>query len=220
MWCRRALSLAPGDPLTIGWTATLALSLWRLGRADEAYRALEEAKTGDESADLHLRGQRGWLRFSSGDIEGARADLEAAAAGELRMGALLFSSVRLTVLSHLQYATGEWSDAVVSAERAMALASETEHPHSAFVWWAAIAVPAARGDWAAADTYARMAAAEPIEATDRTVPLGMTRALVATARGDAEAALAALEPVAALSPNPGIDEPGFWPWAYWISACS
>ena len=94
----------------------------------------------------------------------------------------------------------------------MALASETEHPHSAFVWWAAIAVPAARGDWAAADTYARMAAAEPIEATDRTVPLGMTRALVATARGDAEAVLAALEPVAALSPNPGIDEPGFWPW--------
>ena len=212
VWCRRALGLAPGDPLTIGWTATLALSLWRLGRADEAYRALEEAKTGDESADLHLRGQRGWLRFSSGDIEGARADLEAAAAGELRMGALLFSSVRLTVLSHLQYATGEWSDAVVSAERAMALASETEHPHSAFVWWAAIAVPAARGDWAAADTYARMAAAEPIEATDRTVPLGMTRALAASARGDAEAVLAALEPVAALSPNPGIDEPGFWPW--------
>ena len=71
------------------------------------------------------------------------------------MGALLVSSVRLTVLSHLQYATGEWSDAVVSAERAMALASETEHPHGAFVWWAAIAVPAARGDWAAADTYAR-----------------------------------------------------------------
>ncbi len=128
------------------------------------------------------------------------------------MGSLLFSSIRLTVLSHLQYVTGEWSDAVVSAERAMALASDAEHPHSAFVWWAAIAVPAARGDWAAADAYARMAAAEPIEATDRTVPLGMTRALVATARGDAEAVLAALEPVAALSPNPGIDEPGFWPW--------
>src|SRR3954454_3394091 len=40
----------------------------------------------------------------------------------------------------------------------------------------------------------------------------MTRALVAAARGDADAVLAALEPVAALSPNPGIDEPGFWPW--------
>jgi DNA-binding CsgD family transcriptional regulator len=212
VWCRRALSLAPGDPLTIGWTATLALSLWRLGRTEEAYRTLEDAKTGDERADLHLRGQRGWLRFASGEIEAARADLEAAAAGELRLGSLLFGSIRLTVLSHLQYLTGEWSDAVVSAERAMALASEAEHPHSAFVWWAAIAVPAARGDWAAADAYARMAAAEPIEATDRTVPLGMTSALVATARGDAEAVLGALEPVAALSPNPGIDEPGFWPW--------
>ena len=212
VWCRRALSLAPGDPLTIGWTATLALSLWRLGQPEQAYRTLEDAKTGNERADLHLRGQRGWLRFASGELEAARADLETAAAGELRMGSLLFSSIRLTVLSHLQYVTGEWSDAVVSAERAMALASDAEHPHSAFVWWAAIAVPAARGDWAAADAYARMAAAEPIEATDRTVPLGMTRALVATARGDAEAVLAALEPVAALSPNPGIDEPGFWPW--------
>ena len=212
VWCRRALSLAPGDPLTIGWTATLALSLWRLGRTEEAYRTLEEAKTGDEIADLHLRGQRGWLRFASGDIEGARADLEAAAAGELRLGALLFSSVRLTVLSQLQYVAGEWSDAVVSAERAMALASEAEHPHSAFVWWAAIAVPAARGDWRGRRRVRAEAAAEPIEATDRTVPLGMTRALLATARGDAEAVLAALEPVAALSPNPGIDEPGFWPW--------
>ena len=100
----------------------------------------------------------------------------------------------------------------MSAERALALASETEHPHSAFVWWAAIAVPAARGDWTAADAYARRAAAEPIDATDRTVAVGMTLALAAAARGDAEAVLAALEPVAALSPNPALDEPGFWPW--------
>ena len=48
-----------------------------------------------------------------------------------------------------------------------------------------------------------MAAAEPIEATDRTVRARHdARASLATARGDAEAVLAALEPVAALSPNP------------------
>jgi DNA-binding CsgD family transcriptional regulator len=198
--------------LAFGWAGTLALSLWRLGRAGEAFAVLERARTGEEDVDLHLRGQRGWLRFAVDDVEGARADLEAAVAGELRHGTLLVSSVHLTVLSRLRYAIGEWADAVVAAEQALALVSEAEHPHSAFVWWAVIAVPAARGDWTTADAYARLAAAEPIDATDRTVAVGMTLALVATARGDAEAVLAALDRVAALSPNPAVDEPGFTPW--------
>ena len=90
--------------------------------------------------------------------------------------------------------------------------SETEHPHAAFVWWAVIVVPAARGDWATADAYAARAAAEPRDPVDRRVAVGMALALVASARGDAEAVLAALEPVAELSPNPAVDEPGFWPW--------
>jgi DNA-binding CsgD family transcriptional regulator/tetratricopeptide (TPR) repeat protein len=211
-WARRALALGPGDPLAVGWASTLALGLWRLGRADEAFAVLEEAETGDEELDAHLVGQRGWLRFAGDDLDRARADLEAAAAIELRTSALLFSSIRLTLLSRLQYARGEWADAVVSAERALALASETEHPHAAFVWWSAVAVPAARGDWATADAYARRAAAEPLDATDRTVAVGMALALVGAARGDAQAVHDALAPVAALSPNPGVDEPGFWGW--------
>jgi DNA-binding CsgD family transcriptional regulator len=211
-WARRALNLAPENVLAVGWAATLALSLWRLGRAEEAYAVLEDARTGEENVDLHLRGQRGILRYAADDLEAARADLEAAATGELRLGALLYSSVRLTVLARAQYATGDWADAVVSAERALALASEAEHPHGAFVWWSVIAVPAARGDWTTADAYARLAAAEHIDATDRAVAVGMALALVAAARGDAEAVVNALDPVAALSPNPGIDEPGFWPW--------
>jgi DNA-binding CsgD family transcriptional regulator len=211
-WARRALALAPHDVLAVGWAGTLSLSLWRLGRADEAFAVLEHARVGDEDVDLHLRGQRGWLRFAGDEIDAARSDLEAAAAGELRQGALLFSSVHLTVLSHLHYATGDWADAVVAAERALALAAEAEHPHSAFVWWAVIAVPAARGDWSTADAYARMAGAEPIDATDRAVAIGMALALAGAAHGDHEAVLAALAPVATLSPNPGVDEPGFWPW--------
>jgi DNA-binding CsgD family transcriptional regulator len=212
LWDRRALELAPDDVLAVGWAAVLALSLWRLGRADEAYEVLEDARTSEGDDDLHLSGTRGWLRFAEDDIEGARADLLAAAASELRLGALLVSSVHLTVLARVHYATGDWADAVVSAEQALALVSETEHPHSAFVWWAVIAVPAARGDWPTAETYARMAAAEPRDPVDRRVAVGMTLALVASARGDSEAVFAALGPVAELSPNPAVDEPGFWPW--------
>ena len=155
---------------------------------------------------------RGWLRFSEDDLENARVDLEAAAASELRLGALLVSSVHLTVLARVQYAMGDWADAVVSAEQALALVSETEHPHGAFVWWSVILVPAARGDWATADAYAARAAAEPRDPVDRRVAVGMALALVASARGDHEAVLEALEPVAELSPNPAVDEPGFWPW--------
>ena len=155
---------------------------------------------------------RGWLRFAEDDLENARADLEAAAASELRLGALLVTSVHLTVLARVQYAMGDWGAAVVSAEQALALVSETEHPHAAFVWWSVILVPAARGDWATADAYAARAAAEPRDPVDRRVAVGMALAHVASARGDHEAVLDALEPVAELSPNPALDEPGFWPW--------
>jgi len=211
-WARRALQLAPHDVLAVGWAGTLALSLWRRGDSDQAFEVLESARTGDEGVDLELRGMRGWLRFVGDDIDGARADLEAAAAGELRHGALLVSSIHLTVLARLQYAVGDWADAVVTAEQALALVSEAEHPHAAFVWWAALAVPAARGDWSAAETYARLAAAESVDRTDRTVALGMSLALVAHARGDNEAMLKALAPIAERSPNPALDEPGFWSW--------
>ena len=120
--------------------------------------------------------------------------------------------MHLTVLARAQFAAGDWADAVVSAEQALALVSETEHPHAAFVWWAMLCVPAARGDWATADDYAARAAAEPRDPVDRRVAVGIALALVASARGDAEAVLAALDPVAELSPNPAVDEPGFWPW--------
>jgi DNA-binding CsgD family transcriptional regulator len=212
LWARRALELAPDDVLAVGWSGTLALSLWRRGEPQEAFAVLERARTGADDVDLELRGMRGWLRFLSDDLRGGRADLEAAAAGEVRHGALVAGSVHLTVLARAQYAMGDWAQAVVTAEQALALVAEAEHPHAAFVWWAAIAVPAARGDWSAAETYARMAAAETADPTDRTVALAMTVALLAHARSDPEAALDALAPIVALSPDPALDEPGFWPW--------
>jgi DNA-binding CsgD family transcriptional regulator len=211
-WDRRGGALGPDSVLAVGWAAVLAISLWRLGRADDAYRLLEESRTSDRDDDLHLLGMRGWLRFADDELENARADLEAAAASELRLGALLVTSVHLTVLARVQYAMGDWADAIVSAEQALALVSETEHPHGAFVWWSVMLVPAARGDWATADGYAARAAAEPRDPVDRRVGVGMAIALVASARGDHEAVLAALEPVAELSPNPAVDEPGFWVW--------
>ena len=44
------------------------------------------------------------------------------------------------------------------------------------------------------------------------VAAALARAEVAAARGEPEAVLHAMEPVLAIEPRAGVDEPGFWPW--------
>ncbi len=80
------------------------------------------------------------------------------------------------------------------------------------MWWAAALVPAARGDWAVAERFARLAAAEPTDAPDRVVAVASRRAVPAAARGQFGAVIAALGPVAAITPAAAVEEPGFWPW--------
>ena len=93
-------------------------------------------------AVAQLRGKRGWLRCADDDLGRGRADLEAAAEAELRLGALSIGAIHLTTLARAHYAAGAWEDAVVAAERAVAISSELEHaPGRAFVWWGAVAVP-------------------------------------------------------------------------------
>ena len=214
-WARRALELAPGHPLASEWHATLALSLWRQGRRAEAHRLLAEAVSGDEERDAQLNGMECWLRIVGDEIEDARDGLAAAAATELRLGALEIGVVHLNVLARAHFEIGAWDEAAAVAERALAPASQLEDVSArVFVWWAATLVPAARGDWEAADEFARRAAAEPTDAPDRVVAVGIAHALVAAARGDAEAVLRALAPVPEIEPSAAVDEPGFWPWQH------
>ena len=214
-WARRALELAPDHPLASEWHATLALSLWRQGRRIDAHRVLAEALSGDEERDAQLNGMECWLRIVGDEIEPARDGLAAAAATELRLGALEIGVVHLNVLARAHFEIGAWDEAAAVAERALAPASQLEDVSArVFVWWAATLVPAARGDWDVADEFARRAAAEPTDAPDRVVAIGIAHALVAAARGDAEAVLRALAPVPEIEPSAAVDEPGFWPWQH------
>ena len=214
-WARRALELAPGHPLASEWHATLALSLWRQGRRVEAHSVLADAVSGDEERDAQLNGMECWLRIVGDEIEDARDGLAAAAATELRLGALEIGVVHLNVLARAHFEIGAWDEAAAVAERALAPASQLEDVSArVFVWWAATLVPAARGDWEPADEFARRAAAEPTDAPDRVVAVGIAHALVAAARGDAEAVLRALAPVPEIEPSAAVDEPGFWPWQH------
>ena len=191
-------------------------SLWRQGRRAEAHAVLAEALSGDEERDAQLNGMECWLRIVGDDDRATRAtELAAAAAAELRLGALEIGVVHLNVLARAHFEIGAWDEAAAVAERALAPASQLEDVSArVFVWWAATLVPAARGDWAAADEFARRAAAEPTDAPDRVVAVGIAHALVAAARGDAEAVLARARAGARDRAGAAVDEPGFWPWQH------
>lgn len=214
-WARRALELAPDDPLAVEWQATLALSHWRLGQRSDAHRLLDAALTGDAVHDAQLRGMAAWLRIAGDDVEEGRAPLAEAAVRELRMGAREIGVVHLNVLARAHFEVGAWDQADAVAREAVGFATRLEDVSArVFAWWAAVLVPAARGDWERADALARRAADEPTDAPDRVLAVAMAHALVAAARGQAEAVLEALAPVTAIEPAAAVEAPGFWPWQH------
>ncbi len=212
-WSGRALASGTVDAAKLGQARTLHSSaLARLGRFEEAHRALAPALRTAGAVGVALRGFRGWLRLLEDDVPGAIEDLLSAAPAAIECGLLSEAGVELTVLSRAQFVAGQWDDAMIHAERAVALALEQEHALAAFVWDAPIQILAARGEWATADAYVAEAQREVIDCVDRVAWLGVVRALPAAARGDASAVIDALAPLTEIRPRAGIDEPGFWPW--------
>jgi DNA-binding CsgD family transcriptional regulator len=116
-------------------------------------------------------------------------------------------------LARAGFLAGAWEEAAADAERAVSLLEESGHgwlrPLARF---AAVLVPAARGEWVAAQEHAAAAVARPGDYELMVVTAGLAGAQVPAARGDHEGVLRALEPVVALPERVGVDEPGFWPW--------
>jgi hypothetical protein len=69
----------------------------------------------------------------------------------LRASQLTAAAALLTFRTRAEQAAGAWEDAVVSTERAVAVAEEAEHQLLAFVGWPVVAIAAARGDWERAE---------------------------------------------------------------------
>jgi ATP/maltotriose-dependent transcriptional regulator MalT len=103
---------------------------------------------------------------------------------------------------------------VVHAERAMAVNVESDFGFQwSMVAGIAALVPAARGEWAAAQAaLAGSGGRYPGEYERSVVATAMSRARLAEARGDAAGAVTALEPVRSFPIRDGADEPGFWAW--------
>ena len=218
-WARRAVQLAgPGESVRAEAQALLGLGLAWQGRLADGLAmhedALAEIETPDDgSLPSRIRMAHGWLLLVDGDIVGARAELMETAPAALSRGSVRIALWAYAWLAITDYAIGSWDDAAANADRAVALLGESGHVWlRPFVRWAAAVVPAARGDWHAADEHVRMGVAQTGDYEIMIVGAALARAHLATARGDVDGVLRSLAPLIEIQSNEVIDGPGFWPW--------
>ncbi len=218
-WAQRALDLAsPADPVRVEAQALLGQGLGWQGRLQEGLAAYDEIldgftddQTGPPLERVHMA--RGWLLLVADDVVGAHQLLAQTAPAAVHNGHVRIAVWSYVWLARAGFALGAWDEAAADAERAVSLLEESGHGWlRQLARFAAVTVPAARGEWAAAEEHARAAVARPGDYELMIVAAGLARAQVPAAKGDHEGVLRALEPVAALTEREGVDEPGFWPW--------
>ena len=222
LWCERALAAIAAAPQSAG-AAIRAVAVTYLvhglgyaGRTAESLTAADSAREQPGDADqlwINPRSARGVLRLVDDDFDAARADLESVAVTASRLGLLNTSAFSFAYLARTEWIAGAWDDALLHAERAVAINLESDFGFmQTAVIGIAVLVPAGRGDWATANAYlASMTAVQP--GYERSiVALAMSRARVGEARGNPADVLAALDPVARFRNREAADEPGFWPW--------
>jgi DNA-binding CsgD family transcriptional regulator len=131
------------------------------------------------------------------------------------LGVLNTAAFAFATLSRADYLAGDWDEAVVHAERAVAVNDESEYGFTqSMVVSIAALVPAARGEWEVAEALlGGPGAVQPGDYERSVLAVAVSRARLAETRGDAAGVLAALGPVPGFPFRDAVDEPGFWSWA-------
>jgi DNA-binding CsgD family transcriptional regulator/tetratricopeptide (TPR) repeat protein len=213
-WARRALQVTtPGSPEDSRVQALLSVGVAYSGRIAEAFALLGSVQPalGSEPEDWALL-VRGVLKMVADDLENARADLAGAATTALRRGSLQTAADALDWLGTAEYYSGAWDDAVLHAERALLIYSESERPFKAFNPSALVAVSAARGDWARAEQHTSEMATQPVDYEMAVLNTAIAHAQLAAGRAGHQAVLIALQSVLELSGRRSMDELAFWSW--------
>ncbi len=217
-WIERAAALAPEDPGTgLLLAPSLALGMSFTGSREKAHAALdrwlEDPSAAPRAAGFILLALKGFLLMGEGDLPAARAAFERSAAQSLENGLLVVAALSLSGLTRVAYFAGEWDQAVVSAERAMPLAVESEdHWIVGQAHWSASYVPCARGQWAVADGHVR-AIREQHPTFERHVAAeAIAAAGLAAAQDRPDEVLTTLEPLESMEGADGVDDPTFLPW--------
>ena len=216
-WCERAL--AAGDAGRTAETSIHEVAMTYLvhglgyaGRVDESLAA---ATAPTETLPLWLspRSARAVLHLIDDEFDSAAALLRSVAGTSSGLGILNTTAFSYAYLARTQWMTGDWDDALISADRAVAINLESDFGflRSAVVG-IAVLVPAARGDWATADAYLRLLPRSQVRYERSVTALAMARARIGEARGRPNDVLVALDPVRSFPDRDAVDEPGFWPW--------
>ena len=136
------------------------------------------------------------------------------AATASRLGILNTAAFSFAYLARAEWVAGAWDDALLHAERAVAINLESDfgfmqaggHRHRG----AGAGRPRATGRPPRPTWPSMTRAGTGYERS--VVALGMSRARIGEARGEPAAVVAALEPVRRFPVRDAVDEPGFWPW--------
>ena len=203
-WAQRAIELMPGDTGTALLAApSLANGLAFEGRVDEAHAVLDRW-LGDRDAPAPGSGYvlltlKARLLEARGEMAQAGELFKRSADVSLAEGLLVVAGMALAGLARVQHLRGSWDDAVVSAQRAVAVAIESEDRWVvAQAQWAAALVASARGDWESVERWHDEVRAEPATFERHAAVQHLFGAHVAAAQERPADVLEHLRPLAAL----------------------
>jgi DNA-binding CsgD family transcriptional regulator len=212
-WGRRAAELVADDPVSRRLSVwALATALDQVGRHAEAIGVLDDVERRLAPGDRPPDRTRASIAMTDDRHAEAREQLSADAVAIRRLGSSVVAALAYSWLARADFAAGAWDDAIVHAERAVALAVESDDVAAqVFAYSAAMLVPAARGD---DDGHAAALAAVPAVFENHVLVRAIGLATHAAAHVDAATVLDVLEPIRRLQPRDGIDDQGHWPWAH------
>jgi DNA-binding CsgD family transcriptional regulator len=213
-WVARAHALAPDDETTGRLVASsLALGSSFIGRREDAYAALDRWLEPRPGAGFVLLALKGFLLLADGDVHAARSAFETSARESLAEGLLVVAGLSLSGLTYVEYVAGAWDHAVVSSERAIALAIESEDRWvTGQAHWRASYVAAARGEWPVAEAHIRAIEEQAPSFERHRAAAAIAAAGLAAARERPADVLQALAPLEQMRSGEGVDDPAFLPW--------
>ncbi|MGH7749362.1 MAG: helix-turn-helix transcriptional regulator, partial [Candidatus Dormibacteria bacterium] len=128
-WAARALDAAGDGPLVTDALSSRITGLAFAGRISEALAAgasLPDASPEMDQVSLDGYTGRGYARYIDDDLVGARADLEPVSIVFRRRGPAYLAVAALLLLSHVEYRSGAWDDAVLHGELASSIGEDTD----------------------------------------------------------------------------------------------
>lgn len=215
-WADRALELADRDsPAGLESAAIRGLGLAAAGRPRQAAAAYDDlaARLRHGAQAQRVTMGRGWLRLIQDDIDAARGNLESAVATAGLGGSTRITLWALAWLARVQFASGDWDDAIASVQAGRELAASSGIVIATpLLEWTAAQVHALRGDWADAESSVRAADSVTTDYEMMRIPTLLARAQIAEAAADYAKVRRTLEPLSRAAAGTSLAEPGYWPW--------